>query len=107
ASVLLRDGAIRGINVARMIRSLTSNPLSGWQGSAELSTDLAQLSASFAIAKGQATTNDLRLIGPLVRVSGGGTVDLGQQTLALRVDPKLVLTTEGQGGSANPVGLGI
>jgi AsmA protein len=107
ASVLFQDGAIRGINVAQMIRSLTSNPLSGWQGSAELSTDLAQLSASFAIAKGQATTDDLRLIGPLVRVTGGGTVDLGQQTLALRVDPKLVLTTEGQGGSANPVGLGI
>jgi AsmA protein len=87
ASVLFQDGAIRGINVAQMIRSLTSNPLSGWQGSAELSTDLAQLSASFAVAKGQATTDDLKLIGPLVRVSGGGTVDLGQQKLALWVDP--------------------
>ena len=107
AAVLFQDGAIRGINVAQMIRSLTSNPLSGWQGSAELSTDLAQLSASFEIAKGQATTDDLNLVGPLVRVTGGGTVDLGQRTLALRVDPKLVLTTEGQGSNSNPVGLGI
>ena len=107
ASVLFQDGAIRGINVAQMIRSLTSNPLSGWQGSAELSTDLAQLSASFQIAKGEATTDDLNLVGPLVRVTGGGTVDLGRQTLALRVDPKLVLTTEGQGSKSSPVGLGI
>jgi AsmA protein len=107
ASLLFQDGAIRGINVAQMIRSLTSNPLSGWHSSAELSTDLAQLSASFQITKGQATTDDLNLVGPLVRVTGGGTVDLGQQLLALRVDPKLVVTTEGQGRSSEPVGLGI
>jgi AsmA protein len=107
ASLLFQDGAIRGINVAQMIRSLTSNPLSGWHSSAELSTDLAQLSASFQITKGQATTDDLNLVGPLVRVTGGGTVDLGQQLLTLRVDPKLVLTTEGQGRTSEPVGLGI
>jgi AsmA protein len=107
ASLLFQDGAIRGINVAQMIRSLTSNPLSGWHSSPELSTDLAQLSASLEITRGQATTDDLNLVGPLVRVTGGGTIDLGQQMLALRVDPKLVLTTEGQGRTSEPVGLGI
>jgi AsmA protein len=47
------------------------------------------------------------LVGPLVRVTGAGTVDLGAQTLALRVEPKLVMTTEGQGRTSDPVGLGI
>jgi AsmA protein len=104
---VFQDGAIRGLNVAQMIRSLASSPLSGWQEGAEQTTDLSQLSASFRVEKGQATTGDLNLVGPLVKITGTGTIDLGAQTLALRVEPKLVLTTEGQGRTSNPVGLGI
>jgi AsmA protein len=40
-------------------------------------------------------------------MSGAGTVDLANKTMGFRVEPKLVMTIEGQGGSANPVGLGI
>ncbi len=90
-----------------MIRSLTSGTLSGWQESRERTTDLSQLSASFRIENGQAATGDLNLVGPLVRVTGAGTVDLGAQSLALRVEPKLVMTTEGQGRTSDPLGLGI
>jgi AsmA protein len=102
-----QDGAIRGLNVARMIRSLTSGTLSGWQETKEEATDLSQLSASFRVERGQATTNDLNLIGPLVKMTGAGTVDLAAKSLALRVEPKLVMTTEGQGRGSDPVGLGI
>ncbi|MEO6380899.1 MAG: AsmA family protein [Nitrobacter sp.] len=107
ASVDVRDGAIRNLNLAKMIRALTSGTLSGWQQRPDQTTDLSQLSATATIAQGQATTNDLFLAGPLVRMTGAGTVDLGSKTLAFRVEPKLVMTTEGQGGSANPIGLGI
>lgn len=102
-----QDGAIRGLNVARMIRSLTSATLSGWQETKDETTDLSQLAASFSVERGQATTTDLNLVGPLVRVTGTGTVDLGTQSLAFRVEPKLVMTTEGQGRASDPVGLGI
>jgi AsmA protein len=102
-----QDGAIRGLNVARMIRSLTSGTLSGWQETKEEATDLSQLSASFRIERGQATTNDLNLVGPLVKMTGAGTIDLAAKSLALRVEPKLVMTTEGQGRAGDPVGLGI
>jgi AsmA protein len=102
-----QDGAIRGLNVAQMIRALTSGTLSGWQETREQTTDLTQLSASFRIEKGQATTRDLNLVGPLVKMTGAGTVDLAARTLAFRVEPKLVMTTEGQGRSGDPVGLGI
>jgi len=104
---VFQDGAIRGLNVAQMIRSLTSGTLSGWQEGKEQTTDLTQLGASFHVEKGQATTSDLNLVGPLVKMTGAGTVDLGAQTLAFRVEPKLVLTTEGQGRASDPVGLGI
>jgi AsmA protein len=102
-----QDGAIEGLNLAQMIRSLTTSPLSGWQEGRQLTTDLTQLSASFSIERGQATTNDLNLVGPLVRMTGAGTIDIGTKMLALRVEPKLVMTTEGQGRPADPVGLGI
>lgn len=104
---LLQDGAIRGLNVAQMIRSLTTSPLSGWQENKEQATDLSQLSASFKIDKGQATTYDLNLIGPLVKVTGVGTIDLTTKQMGFRVEPKLVMTTEGQGRTTDPVGFGI
>jgi AsmA protein len=107
AFAVFQDGAIRDLNIAKMIRSLTSGTLSGWQQGQDQTTDLAQLSASFRIEQGQATTSDLTLVGPLVRMTGAGTVDLAAKTLAFRVEPKLVMTTEGQGSAANPVGLGI
>jgi AsmA protein len=107
AFVVFQDGAIRDLNIAKMIRSLTSGTLSGWQQGQDQTTDLTQLSASFRIEQGQATTGDLTLVGPLVRMTGAGTVDLPAKTLAFRVEPKLVMTTEGQGSAANPVGLGI
>jgi AsmA protein len=107
AFVNFQDGAIRGLNVAQMIRSLTAKTLSGWQEADEQTTDLSQLSASFRIDRGLATTTDLNLVGPLVKMTGAGNVDLGNKTLAFRVEPKLVMTTEGQGRTSDPVGLGI
>ncbi len=105
--VVFSDGSIRGLNVAQMIRSLTSGTLSGWQEGKEQTTDLTQLSASFRIEKGQATTTDLNLVGPLVKMTGAGTIDLPAKAVSFRVEPKLVLTTEGQGRASDPVGLGI
>jgi AsmA protein len=107
AFVNFQDGAIKDLNVAEMIRSLTSNTLSGWQETKDQNTDLSQLSASFRIERGQAQTTDLNLVGPLVRMTGAGTIDLGTKLLAFRVEPKLVMTTQGQGRTSDPVGFGI
>ncbi|MBR0900733.1 AsmA family protein [Bradyrhizobium tropiciagri] len=107
AFVVFQDGKILGLNVAQMIRNLTTSPLSGWQQGQELSTDLSQLSASFKVDKGQAVTTDLNLIGPLVKMTGVGTIDLNTRQIGFRVEPQLVMTTEGQGRAGNPVGLGI
>ena len=104
---VFQDGAIKGLNVAQMIRSLTASTLSGWQENSEQATDLSQLSASFKIDKGQAQTTDLNLVGPLVKMTGVGTIDLGTKQIGFRVEPKLVMTTEGQGRASEPVGLGI
>jgi AsmA protein len=107
ASANFQDGSIQGLNVAKMIRSLTSSTQSGWQESSDQTTDLTQLSASFRLEQGQATTRDFALAGPLVRMTGAGTVNVGAKSLAFRVEPKLVMSVEGQGSASNPIGLGV
>ena len=92
------NGAIRGLNIAKTLRNLTQGTLSGWQDSAAEKTDFAALGASFKIAGGQAQTGDLKLIGPLVRMTGAGTVNLPAKSLKFRVDPQVVASLEGQGG---------
>jgi AsmA protein len=107
AFVIFSDGAIRGVNIAQMIRSLTSSTLNGWQQQDQQATDLTQMSSSFKIDHGQAVTTDFNLVGPLVKVTGAGTIDLGTKQMGFRVEPKLVMTTEGQGRTSDPVGFGI
>lgn len=107
ASVEFKNGAIRGINVAKMIRNLGQGAINGWQGGAAEKTDFASLGASFQIKNGVAQTKDIHLVGPLVTVNGGGTVNLPQQSLKLRVDPQLVASLEGQGRSQEMAGLGV
>jgi AsmA protein len=107
AELTLEDGAIRDVDVPAMVRALTAQTLHGWQEKGTANTELTSLSAKFRLANGQATTDDLRLAGPLVRMTGKGTADLVAQTLDFRVDPKLVLTLQGQGGTGDPAGLGV
>ena len=107
ASFLFSDGAIRGVNIPGMLRSLGQNPLSGWGTSQAQKTDFSSFSASYSISKGIATNRDLKLLGPLVRVTGGGTINMPKQSLGYRVKPKLVGSLQGQGGLLDISGLGI
>ena len=107
ASFEFSDGAIRGINVAKMVRNLGSATLSGWQSGEAGKTDFGSLGASFKIAQGKAQTSDLHLSGPLVRMGGVGTIDLPAQTINFRVDPQVAASLEGQGGKKDLEGLGV
>ena len=107
ADVRIQDGQILGINVAKMIRTLTARTLLGWEDNRTETTDLTELSARFQIQEGRAQTTNLRLFGPLVRVTGSGTIDLNTKTLQFKLDPRLVASLEGQGGAADPLGFGV
>ena len=107
ANLEFNNGAIRGVNVAKMLRNLGTGIVEGWQGGEAEKTDFASLGATFKVAKGNATTKDLHLIGPLVRMSGMGTVNLPAKHLNFRVDPQLVASLEGQGAKKDLGGLGV
>ncbi len=107
ARLRFADGAIRGVNVARLVRTVREAVVNGWKKAPREKTDFAELSASFRIADGIAGTKDLRMIGPLVRLTGSGEVDLLRRRLDLRVNPKLVGSLKGQGGRMELAGLPV
>jgi len=101
------NGAVRGINIAKMVRNVKSLNLSGWSRSKAEKTDFSKLGATFTLNKGQATTTDLSMISPFVRLTGKGTVNLPAKSLDFRLLPKLVGSTQGQGGVVDLSGLDI
>ncbi len=106
ASFLFNDGQWKGVNlaqVARTIQAAVSGQASG-QGGA---TDFAELASNFTVANGVAATDNLRLLNPFVRLEGTGVVDIGAQTIDMRIAPRAVRSIEGQGGDAGIAGLGI
>ena len=99
-----RDGAIRGFNLASLKGLSLQGILGGQLGSSD-STDFSRLAGTYTIDKGVLTNKDLELIGPLIRASGAGTVDIGNRTIDYRLEPKIVGTLQGQGGSTDAKGL--
>lgn len=92
------DGAIKGVNLAQLMRTVFTAPATGWQTGGSQDTDFSEMGGTFTITNGILTNNDLKLLSPLIRVSGAGTVNLPNQSLKYRVEPKLAATLEGQGG---------
>jgi uncharacterized protein involved in outer membrane biogenesis len=99
---MLRNGKIRGFDIAGALRRFT-NP-GATTGPRE--TDFAQLSGKFTIKNGIADNKDLFMASPLLRVTGHGTVDLVQKLLDYHVKPRVVGTLTGQ-GDAVPLRKGL
>jgi len=101
------DGALRGLNVANMLRTLTTGILTGWQFKQEAKTVFKKFGAGFQIEGGQAQTEDLRLLGPLVSIGGKGTVDIPAQRLKFRVNPFMLASVESQSGKNSMLGFPV
>ncbi len=102
ARVAFADGAIEGINIPAMVRGLKQGKIDGWKRADREKTDFSQLSASFVIQKGVARNKDLQLIGPLVRMTGEGDIDLGRERIDYTALPRLVANLQGQGAVDDP-----
>ncbi len=107
ARVVFADGAIRGIDVARLVTNLKSLIAGGYQQNEEDRTEFTELSVSYDIADGVARTADLRLLGPFVRMDGSGSVDLAAHSIDMRLNPRVVGSLDGQGSEFDVAGLGL
>src|SRR5882672_7909578 len=100
AKVRLRDGAIKGINIAELLRRARAavGKQSGQAADSKERTDFSELSASFSIKNGVAHNEDLDIKSPLLRIGGSGDIDIGRSTISYVVKASIVATAKGQGG---------
>jgi AsmA protein len=104
AKVNLRDGAIKGINLAEILQrartALGSQSAAAGQSAGDKSqkTDFTELSASFAIKNGVARNEDLDAKAPLFRLGGAGDINIPASSLNYVAKASVVATTQGQGG---------
>ncbi len=109
ARIALRDGAIRGIDLGKVLQKVESTiaavrgggpgqALQDRAGGGER-TAFSSLDASFAIRQGVAHNDDLDVRSPLLRVGGSGTIDIPEQTVDYLLRVSLVGSLAGQGGA--------
>jgi AsmA protein len=102
ASLSLKDGAIKGINLAQSLRDLKAKlgakQDSTQQAKAGDKTDFSELTASLKIANGIAHNDDLAMKSPFLRLSGAGDIDIGGGQMNYVAKASVVGTSAGQGG---------
>lgn len=104
SSFSLRDGAIKGVDVAGTLRKakalLGSKSALEEQAKGSDKTDFTELSASFVIKNGIAHNDDLQGKSPLLRLSGAGDINIGTDSIDYTLKASVVATATGQGGKS-------
>ncbi len=102
ASLSLKDGAVKGINLAETFRK--AKAVLGAKGTSEQGasktdkTDFSEMSASFVIRNGVAHNDDLSAKSPFLRLGGVGDINIGNDTMDYLAKASIVNTSGGQGG---------
>ncbi|WP_418314746.1 AsmA family protein [Piscinibacter sakaiensis] len=103
ASVRLRDGAVKGINLAKSFRqakaALTMQQDAVSKASREEKTDFSELNASAKISDGVARSDDLELKSPFLRLGGDGSFDIGRGRIDYTARTKVIGSPTGQDGA--------
>lgn len=102
AALSLRDGAVKGINLAKSLRDikgkLGAKQDETQQADAGEKTDFSELTASLKIAQGVARNDDLAMKSPFLRIAGAGDIDIGNGRMDYLAKASVVGSSAGQGG---------
>lgn len=105
-AVNLANGAIKGINLPKLVQGVQSL---GKDRSMEIlglskdeKTEFSEFKASFKIVNGVAHNDDLAIKAPMLRIGGNGTVDIGNDSLDYTTRVTMS-KTEGGGTATLPV----
>lgn len=102
ASIALKDGAVKGVDVAALLRQakaiLGSKRTVEQQAKGTQKTDFSELTGTFDLKNGVAHNEDLQAKSPLLRVTGAGDINIGEGTMDYTAKASLVATSTGQGG---------
>ncbi len=103
--LLFADGAIVGIDLAGMVRNVTTNFGMGEKSTEKPRTDFAELKVPFTAKKGRVNIDGTSLTSPLIRILATGKTNLPKEELDLRIEPKFVATLKGQGDAQERSGI--
>jgi AsmA protein len=102
ARVALKDGAVKGINLAKTFRELKGTVSTRRdavrQASATDKTDFSEMTASLRIANGVAHNDDLAAKSPFLRLAGEGDIDIANGSMNYLAKASVVGTSAGQEG---------
>ncbi|MEM6538879.1 MAG: AsmA family protein [Pseudomonadota bacterium] len=107
----LSDGALKGLNLAKLATGVKSlfdggglepaslaSLVSGVRSDTE-ETEFTEFITAFTMDDGLMSIPSISLAGPLIRMTGNGQISLPEQTLALRLSPSIPAGTAGAGGT--------
>lgn len=106
----LNRGALKGMNLAKMVRDATNLGELLRSGnltiasfrealSPEAETDFSQFVSNLDFNNGVASISNLRIDNPVVGITGAGRIDLGARTLDISLTPRVDLTAAGAGST--------
>ncbi|MDE2163111.1 MAG: AsmA family protein [Alphaproteobacteria bacterium] len=99
-SIIAGQGRIRGVDLGAVARTIQT-VLGGGATGTSATTDFHDMGGSFVIAGGVLANKDFRLSGPLLSMTGAGTIDIGNRAINFRVVPKAAV------GGARGLSIGI
>jgi AsmA protein len=102
ASFSFTDGAVKGVNIAGLIRNaqakIQGKPVPG--GDLPNQTDFAEMKGTATVTNGMVSNEDLSMKSPLLRIAGKGKASLPDETIDYLLTTKIVGSLEGQSGKA-------
>ncbi|MEZ5986181.1 MAG: AsmA family protein [Hyphomonas sp.] len=107
-STKLNDGAIKGLNVAQLVRSkdsllqaVSSGQLQSLDFTSALSpeatTDFTSFDTVLSVKNGVANVDLMKLLSPVLGIDGSGDINLGGQSLDLRLATSIDKKAQGTG----------
>lgn len=106
----LNEGALKGVNLAKMVRDATNLgdllrsgnlTLASFRDafSSEAETDFSKFIGNLEFSNGIATISNLNMDNPVLGVTGTGIIDLGARTLDISLTPRVDITAAGAGST--------
>jgi AsmA protein len=105
AALKVNDGAVKGMNIASFLRDAKKAFI--FSDNKTEKTDFTEMTATFQIAQGVVSNQDLSMKSPVLRIAGKGTVSLPPRTLNYRLESTLVGSLKGQGDDKERSGITI
>lgn len=106
----LNRGALKGVNLAKLVRDGTNLQTLLRNGdlsiasfrdafSPEAETDFSNFIGNLEFDNGVASITNLRMDNPVVGITGSGRIDLGARTLDIRLTPRVDVNAAGAGST--------